>query len=87
MGDVYFIVLDISSVVNRNSAFSCVLPYQNSFSGSKFVVIWGSFCQDVRGNALVHKVLRLFTKNFVIIVISQPTTRYSPAYGTMRVIE
>jgi len=38
---VYFIVVDIPLALNRNSAFPGVLSYQNSFSGSKFVVIGG----------------------------------------------
>jgi len=59
---VYFIVVDIPLALNRNSAFPGVLSYQNSFSGSKFVVIGGACCQEMRSNALLHKVLRPFTK-------------------------
>ncbi len=58
MGDMYFIVVDIRLAVTRNSAFPSILSYQSSFSGSKFVVIGGSCCQEIRGNALVraHRV-------------------------------
>ena len=44
------------------SAFPRVLSYQSSSLGSKFVVIWGFDYQEMRGNALFHKVLRVLTK-------------------------
>ena len=44
------------------SAFPRVLSYQNSFLGSKFVVIGVVCCQEMRRNALFHKVLRVLTK-------------------------
>ena len=46
------------------SAFPRVLSYQNSFLGSKFVVIGVVYCQKMRRNALFHKVLRALTKYF-----------------------
>ncbi len=44
------------------SAFPGVSSYQSSSLGSKFVVIWGFDYQEMRGNALFHKVLRVLTK-------------------------
>ncbi len=55
--------------LNRKSAFPRVLSYQNSFLGSKFVVIGGSLCQKMRRNALFHKVLRVLTKYFSELVL------------------
>ena len=46
------------------SAFPGVLSYQSSSLGSKFVVI-GVICyQEMRGNALFHKVLRVLIRYF-----------------------
>jgi len=50
------------------SAFPRVLSYQNSFLGSKFVVIGVVCCQEMRRNALFHKVLRVLTKYFYVII-------------------
>ncbi len=55
-------------VLNRKFAFPRVLSYQNSFLGSKFVVIGGSCCQEMRGSALFHKVLRPLTKYLLEIL-------------------
>ena len=44
------------------SAFPGVSSYQSSSLGSKFAVIWGFDYQEMRGNALFHKVLRVLTK-------------------------
>ena len=60
------------------SAFPRVLSYQNSFLGSKFVVIGGSLCQKMRGNALFHKVLRALTKYLIKSFILIPTHVYLP---------
>ena len=51
------------------SAFPRVLSYQNSFLGSKFVVIGVVCCQEMRRNALFHKVLRVLTKYFIETII------------------
>ena len=44
------------------SAFPGVLSYQSSSPGSKFVVIGVVCCQEMRRNALFHKVLPVLTK-------------------------
>ena len=44
------------------SAFPGVSSYQSSFPGSKFVVIGVVCCQEMRRNALFHKVLPVLTK-------------------------
>ena len=48
--------------LNRMSAFPGVSSYQSSSLGSKFVVIGVVCCQEMRRNALFHKVLRVLTK-------------------------
>ena len=47
------------------SAFPGVSSYQSSSLGSKFVVIGVVCCQEMRGNALFHKVLRVLTKYLI----------------------
>ena len=44
------------------SAFPGVSSYQSSSLGSKFVVIGVVYCQEMRRNALFHKVLPVLTK-------------------------
>ena len=44
------------------SAFPGVSSYQSSSLGSKFVVIGVVCCQEMRRNALFHKVLPVLTK-------------------------
>ena len=46
------------------SAFPGVSSYQSSSLGSKFVVIGVVCCQEMRRNALFHKVLPVLTKYF-----------------------
>ena len=46
------------------SAFPGVSSYQSSSLGSKFVVIGVVCCQEMRRNALFHKVLPVLTKSF-----------------------
>jgi hypothetical protein len=48
----------------RMSAFPGVSSYQSSSLGSKFVVIGVVCCQEMRRNALFHKVLPVLTKYF-----------------------
>ena len=48
------------------SAFPGVSSYQSSSLGSKFVVIGVVCCQEMRRNALFHKVLPVLTKYFYI---------------------
>lgn len=52
------------------SAFPGVSSYQSSSLGSKFVVIGVVCYQEMRGNALFHKVLRVLTKYLGIIIKS-----------------
>ena len=47
------------------SAFPGVSSYQSSSLGSKFVVIGVVCCQEMRRNALFHKVLPVLTKYFL----------------------
>ena len=47
------------------SAFPGVSSYQSSSLGSKFVVIGVAYCQEMRRNALFHKVLPVLTKYLV----------------------
>ena len=47
------------------SAFPGVSSYQSSSPGSKFVVIGVVCCQEMRRNALFHKVLPVLTKYLV----------------------
>ena len=47
------------------SAFPGVSSYQSSSLGSKFVVIGVVCCQEMRRNALFHKVLPGLTKYFI----------------------
>ena len=56
------------------SAFPRVLSYQSSSLGSKFVVIGVVCYQEMRGNALFHKVLRVLTKDLTEIYISFSVT-------------
>lgn len=51
------------------SAFPGVSSYQSSSLGSKFVVIGVVCCQEMRRNALFHKVLPVLTKYLVIIIV------------------
>ena len=59
-----YVILEGNSKGNQNrmSVFPGVSSYQNSFLGSKFVAIGVIRCQEMRGNALLHKVLRDHTK-------------------------
>ena len=50
------------------SAFPGVSSYQSSSLGSKFVVIGVVCCQEMRGNALFHKVLRVLTKYLIRMI-------------------
>ena len=50
------------------SAFPGVSSYQSSSLGSKFVVIGVVCCQEMRRNALFHKVLPVLTKYLFIII-------------------
>lgn len=54
------------------SAFPGVSSYQSSSLGSKFVVIGVVCCQEMRGNALFHKVLRVLTKYFNHTISLEP---------------
>ena len=53
------------AVLYRMSAFPGVSSYQSSSLGSKFVVIGVVCYQEMRGNALFHKVLRVLTKYLI----------------------
>ena len=50
------------------SAFPGVSSYQSSSLGSKFVVIGVVCCQEMRRNALFHKVLPVLTKYLIEFV-------------------
>ena len=63
------------------SAFPGVSSYQSSSLGSKFVVIGVVCCQEMRGNALFHKVLRVLTKYLKIKNKIKINTPYSPPAG------
>ena len=51
------------------SAFPGVSSYQSSSLGSKFVVIGVVCCQEMRRNALFHKVLPVLTKYSEIVYL------------------
>ena len=53
------------------SAFPGVSSYQSSSLGSKFVVIGVVCCQEMRRNALFHKVLPVLTKYLVLNIMSK----------------
>ena len=52
------------------SAFPGISSYQSSSLGSKFVVIGVVCCQEMRRNALFHKVLPVLTKYFGLILLT-----------------
>ena len=60
------------------SAFPGVSSYQSSSLGSKFVVIGVVCCQEMRGNALFHKVLRVLTKYLIEIKNNKMRSRALP---------
>ena len=63
------------------SAFPGVSSYQSSSLGSKFVVIGVVCCQEMRRNALFHKVLPVLTK-----YLSELYSAYTPimcSYATV----
>lgn len=49
------------------SAFLGVSSYQSPSLGSKFVVIGVVCYQEMRGNVLFHKVLRVLTKFLIFL--------------------